>query len=422
MNTVQITRRFTESAWGGTETVVLETSRRLQQLGHKSEIMTTTALDPARLSSIRGIRVERHPYFYPWLGLGRSDRRRLDEKGGNLFSLSLGRALARRGVDVIHLHTGKRLGGIVRTVARHKRVPYIVSLHGGWIDVPREEKERWTPRRSGSSAPLEWGKVLGLLVGSRRVLKDAAAVLCVNPSEREKIAERLPGQRVEWMPNGVDSQAFAEGRGEVFRARFGIPDSRRLLMVVGRVDPQKNQQLAVDILARLQAGGQPSTEGWHLAMIGPTTDLDYEQSLRERLDREADLAGRVTWIPGLESGSADLVNAYHAADFLLVPSIHEPFGIVVLEAWAAGTPVVASRVGGLAGLIRDEVDGLLVSGYSAREWADRIARLDSAESFRRSLCSTGLSRARNELDWSQITRRLEALYREVRSAHSASEP
>lgn len=420
MHTVQITRRFTDRAWGGTETVVLETSRRLRQRGVSAEILTTTALDPRRHSEIGGVPVHRFPYFYPWIGLGDDQKRRLDEIGGNLFSTSLGRALARRRLDLIHLHTGKRLGGIARTVARLRRVPYVVTLHGGLIDVPQAEVDRWTPSTQGGAEgrrPLEWGKALGLLVGSRRVLEDAAAVLSVNLGELAELQRQLPNQRVEWMPNGVDTEAFARGRGEDFRRRYGIPADRRLLTVVGRIDPQKNQRLALDVLAELR---RSAGSHWHLALVGPTTDAEYGQTLERKIRSNPELRYAVTWVPGLASGSQDLVDAYHAADFVLVPSIHEPFGIVVLEAWAAGRPVLGHRVGGMEGLIQDGSDGLLIESLDPGWWVRELRQLDAAPHCARALGSSGRHRAAAQFDWSRITDRLMKLYQEVHRVRASA--
>ena len=64
----------------------------------------------------------------------------LDKKGGNLFSFSLMKALFQHpSIDLLHLHTGKRLGGIGRYVAKKRKIPYMVSIHGGAYDVPVEE-------------------------------------------------------------------------------------------------------------------------------------------------------------------------------------------------------------------------------------------------------------------------------------------
>ena len=124
MKVLQVPRRFTTRAWGGTETVVLETSRRLLASGHDTRIVCPNALDRTAFEDVGGVPVTRHPYFYPYLGLSSDARGQMDRKGGNLFSFSLFRDLMQDpNVDLLHAHTGKRLGGIVRTAARLRGAP-----------------------------------------------------------------------------------------------------------------------------------------------------------------------------------------------------------------------------------------------------------------------------------------------------------
>ena len=66
MKSIQVPRRFTRHAWGGTETVVLETSKRLNAFGHEAKIFCPSALDPVREENIEGVSVTRLPYFYPF--------------------------------------------------------------------------------------------------------------------------------------------------------------------------------------------------------------------------------------------------------------------------------------------------------------------------------------------------------------------
>ena len=145
MNIIHVPRRFTRDSWGGTETVVLETSKHQRRAGHDVRIVTTQALCGTAAEVIEGVPVSRTPHFYPYLGLSSGAREQLDRRAGNLFSFSMLRELhTAPNVDLFHLHTGKRLGGIVRTAARRRNVPYVVSLHGGVYDVPAQEAQSWT--------------------------------------------------------------------------------------------------------------------------------------------------------------------------------------------------------------------------------------------------------------------------------------
>jgi len=184
MKVIHVPRRFVRSEWGGAETVILQIGKRLLAMGHETEIFCPNALASADRETVDGVDVTRFPYFYPYLGLSAEAKKRLDHKAGNLFSFALMRALQRvPDLDLVHLHTGKRLGGICRRVARGRRIPYVISLHGGVFDVPEEEARTWTEPTQGA---FEWGKALGWWVGSRRVLDDAAAILCVGKREQEE--------------------------------------------------------------------------------------------------------------------------------------------------------------------------------------------------------------------------------------------
>lgn len=406
LHVVQIPRRFERSSWGGTETMVLETSRRLLARGHHAEILSSLALSTRREEVMGGVPVRRVGYFYPYLGLSDEARARLDHKGGNLFSFEALRRLAlREELDLIHLHTGNRLGGIARTVARGRRIPYLISIHGGCLDVPEAEAASWTAPTRGA---LDWGKVLGLCVGSRRVLEDAAAVLCVGPEEQRRLAARLPRTRILHLPNGVDPHAFAAGDGAAFRARLGIPLEAPVLLCVGRIDPQKNQGLAVDVLAAL-GDRQPQV---HLVLVGPEGDAAFARALT-RQAADAGLAGRVHAVGQLPPGGKALADAYHGADVLLLPSVHEPFGIVILEAWSAGLPVVASRVGGVPSFVEDGVDGLLADPADPTAWVQAVDRLLASPARREALGAAGRAKAVSQYSWDRITDQLERIYTEV---------
>ncbi len=410
MKIVMVPRRFVQSEWGGTETVVLQTARCLKSLGHETVIVCPNALADTNRENIGGVEVVRTGYFYPYLGLSREARHTLDKKGGNMFSFSLLRTLMGiPHVDLIHLHTLKRIGGIGRYVARRRKIPYVVSLHGGVHDVPQSEAESFTEPTRGA---LEWGKLLGWAVGSRRVLEDAAAIVCVGQEEQRRTQAAYPGKKVLFLPNGVDLNRFAQGDGARFRAEHGIPDGVPMLLTVGRIDPQKNQRMLLDVVARLT----PKHPDLHLVLVGHVTNDEYRQALvQEMADRG--LSGRVKLIPGLQADSASLVDAYHAANLFVLPSVHEPFGIVILEAWAAGRPVVASRVGGIPSFVEDGVDGLLVESGDAAGFADAVAACLSSPERAASMAAAGRHKARARYSWDAVTGQLLDLYREVLGEH-----
>ncbi len=404
---VHVPRRFVAAEWGGTETVILEISRQQQRAGAAPEIMTSMALASQRHEELGGVPVHRYPYCYPFLGLSREDRAAMDKKGGNLLSLSLFCGLlSRPNVRLFHAHALKRLGGEVRTAARLRRKPFVVTLHGGVFDVPEAEREQML--RPIANKP-EWGKVFGALFGSRRILDDADQVICVGAGELEKARGQLKHDRIAYLPNGVDSARFATGDGAAFRRRHGIPANGFVVLNLSRIDPQKNQLLLLEAFSEF-IRHQPDA---FLVLIGPETQPDYAARLRA-LVAERQLSGSVRLLPGLRNDDPQLVEAYHACDVFVLPSRHEPFGIVVLEAWSAGRAVVANHVGGLRALIHDGENGLFIrpgEEGTAADLTQRLLLLAGDSGLRRRLGEAGREEARGRYDWSRVAVQLEGLYR-----------
>ncbi|MFN9662269.1 MAG: glycosyltransferase family 4 protein [Akkermansiaceae bacterium] len=410
---IHVPRRFVAHEWGGTETVILEISKQQLAAGYEPKIVTSMALATSRHDVIGGIAVERYPHIYPFCGLSAEDRAAMDKKGGNLLSLPLLAALLREpDVRIYHAHALKRLGGSVRTAARLRRKPYVVSLHGGVFDVPAGELDDLTKPIQGK---FEWGKPFGALLGARRVLDDADHVICVGESESVKARAQLGHDRVSYLPNGVDCLRFAKGDNESFRKRFEIPEDAFLLINIGRIYSQKNQLGLLQAFSRFRS----QVPGARLLLIGPITQPDYEAKLRDFIAAEK-LGDAVTIIPGLGNDSGALVDAYHAADVFVLASRHEPFGIVVLEAWCAAKPVIASRVGGLQSLVRDSETGLFFEP-DAEDAADQLAacfaRLHADPGLRRHLGEAGKKEAFEHYDWSRINDRLENIY-QLAEAHA----
>jgi D-inositol-3-phosphate glycosyltransferase len=406
MNVLQIPRRFVREEWGGTETVVLETTKRLRKKNIHSEIFTSMALAKKKEELIDGTPVKRFPYFYPYLPLNPESKKRLDQKGGNLFSFSLAKALLRYpNLNLIHLHTGKRMGGIVRYVAQKREIPYIVSLHGGILDVPVEEARTWTDPTQGT---IEWGKLLGWWVGSRKVLDDAAVIMCVGQEEQKRIQKQYSNKNVIYLPNGVDCSKFAHGEGADFRQKYNIPPDAQLLLTVGRIDPQKNQKFLLEILPAIIQ----KNPDIHLLLIGHVTNDSYYEQLQQ-IRRENHLKNYCTILTGLDASDPDLINAYHAADLFLLPSVHEPFGIVILEAWASGLPVIASRVGGIPYFVSHETDGILLPPNDRYCWIQAISESLRITDYRKTIAYAGREKVLQYFDWDCITDQLISIYHNI---------
>jgi glycosyltransferase involved in cell wall biosynthesis len=159
----------------------------------------------------------------------------------------------------------------------------------------------------------------------------------------------------------------------------------------------------------------------HLVLAGPATAPDYIAALDRRIAGSAH-AGRVRRLGALAPTNNDLPDAFHAADVFALASRHEPFGIVALEAWSAGLPVVTSAVGGLRDLIEPEKTGLLFTSGDATGCAEAIGRMLASPGLAAACATNGRNLALARYSWPQVSAALEEIYRGAELRHRAPAP
>jgi D-inositol-3-phosphate glycosyltransferase len=235
----------------------------------------------------------------------------------------------------------------------------------------------------------------------------ASAVVAGSAAEVTTLIDevRAPADRIWVIPPGVDLDLFTPTRTDDadrrVRGELGIPADRPIIAVVGRVQPLKDQELAIRVLAELTA-----LRGWApvLVIAGEATPGDdgYAASLRT-IAAELGVLTEVRFAGALSRDR--LADLLAAATVTLVPSHSETFGLVALESAASGTPVIAYRAGGLVESVAEDVSGVLVDSRDPRDWArvtagllddaarlERLARLSRhhAEGFTWAATATAL--------------------------------
>src|SRR5436309_3174303 len=138
MRTAHLLRKLDPSQWGGTETAIQRLFDGLRSHGvtpivYCPRLEEESAPDPLLKS---GYQVERFKAFVPVLGMPEGRKRQLVSVGGNLMSFDLVSQLWReKNLSLIHTHTLGRIGGIALTIAKKRRVPCVVTIHGGLLDL-----------------------------------------------------------------------------------------------------------------------------------------------------------------------------------------------------------------------------------------------------------------------------------------------
>jgi glycosyltransferase involved in cell wall biosynthesis len=205
----------------------------------------------------------------------------------------------------------------------------------------------------------------------------------------------VPRERVTVLPNAAPPLPSLPDRDEA-RAALGVHGP--MLAFAGRVTRQKSLGVALDALAQV--------EDVSLLIAGDGPDL---AEVRRRVV-ELGLDGRVRFLGSL--GRNDVLTLFRAADASLLTSSWENFPHTVVEALAVGTPVIATRVGGVPELVRDHENGLLVAAGDTEALADAISRLVRDAGLRDRLASEA-TRTVEPLQSEVLYARLEAILAEA---------
>lgn len=402
-----ILRYFSTQQWGGIESAVYHLAREQKNEGLNAEIVCTDAFSNEEEENFHAVKVRRFSCIYPWIGLSSEQRNNLALKGGNPFSWSLLRYLMKLpSGTLLHTHVQRRLGGIVRTVAKWKGFPYVVSLHGGHFKVPLEQTEKM---REVFKKNWEWGKIVGWFLGSRRVVQDANALICLAKEEYLEAQKRYPQKPVYLIPNGIDTTFFSTGDASAFLSDQHFSSDDQLILCVSRIDYQKNQKILIEAFGRI-ADEFPKAQ---LILIGSISVPEYEKELIQLADK-LNIRDKLRIISSYPPFDKRLVSAYHAAQIFVLPSSTEPFGIVILEAWAAGAPVIASRVGGIPDFVSDGNNGLLFENGNTDLLTNCLRKLLNDKKK----CQKLSEQAQHDVqafDWKNIQKQVQNVYEKVYS-------
>lgn len=361
---------------GGVESNVLGLARHLTKQGHEVVVHTSSQsiggspLPPTE--TIDGIAIRR---YRPTLQLGYY---------ATVFRPDV------RNADVVHLHGYGSLTNdrVARAVAEES--PIVYSLHHG-VAQPAPSLAAALKRRLYDVAQ------------GRTTLHLAAAIVCAsNPDRDWLLARGFSAERLHVVPTGLDPEAFEPGSAERARSRFHLD---RYVVFLGRLHREKSP----DHLLRAASSLREWTGS--IAFVGP--DGGARASL-ETLAAKLGLRERVVFTGDVDEGSKWDVLA--GAACLVLPSFYEAQGIAVLEAWAQGIPVVASRVGGIPFLVQDGVDGILYEWGDLAGLRDALTRVISQPSAAAAMGRAGGEKARMHFTWEILLPRYEAVYERARLA------
>jgi glycogen(starch) synthase len=286
-------------------------------------------------------------------------------------------------VDLVHVHCGEDLAvlPLARLAARHHGCPLVATVHLSVRHGLRPVAPRGVLLRAAGGTVERW------------LLPAADAVIALTPSTARQLrADGIPAGRVHVIPPGYDPALFARAAADPFP---GLPRPR--VAYLGRLAPQKDVGTLLEAFAYLPSGTR-------LLLVGDGPD-------RAALQRRAQRFGSRVHFAGFVPHAAVPAVLQHV-DLLVLPSLYEDLSSALIEAMAAGLPVVATRVGGTADLVHNGVNGLLVAPRDPAALAAAISRIlaDPATAAR---LSAAARRTAAAYAWTDLARAVLDVYRQA---------
>lgn len=371
-------------AIGGLAPHVTELSAALARRGHEIHVFTRMGADQSRYEFVDGVHYHRCP-FEPHPDFITYTDRMCDSFVWHLIETEqfLGRAF-----DLIHGHDWLSAHA-VRRMKNDYHHPVVMTIHS--TEFGRCGNSIWDDPLSRRIRDLEWESTY---------LADRVITVSRTLAAEVQRCYDVPSDKLFAIYNGVDVTKYnAHVDIAAVRRKYDITTHDPFVLFAGRLTWQKGPDLLLEAVPRV-LDDVPDAK---VVFAG-------EGDMRPKLEDRAAKMGlkRAIRFLGHRSGS-ELVSLFKSADLVCVPSRNEPFGIVILEAWSASKPVVATRIGGPAEFVRDDYTGLTVEADIVPIGNALQSVLRDKERARR-MGENGRREAESRFTWDHAAIATEAVY------------
>ncbi|MCC6175322.1 MAG: glycosyltransferase family 4 protein [Chloroflexi bacterium] len=359
---------------GGVTEHVRNLAEQFMRRGHEVHVIAPSSVNPADVSEPPTLHRVGRPMPIP--ANGSVARITLPLRG----YVQVKRLLSYQGFDIVHLHE-PMMPALPLTVLRHSQAVNVGTFHA----------------YSRTNTAYFYGKPV-----LKPLFRRLHGKIAVSGPARDFVADRFPGD-YRIIPNGIDYGRFATPMEPL----PAYEDDRLDVLFVGRLEKRKGLEYLLRAWPRVQAQFPQA----RLIVVGGGG---------RRLESYRRYVSMHGWTSVVFTGyvsADDLVRYYQTADVFCAPSTgQESFGIVLLEAMAAGRPIVASAIRGYAEVMTDGREGLLVPPRDPAALAVAVSRLLADASLRRGMGASGRQTAAS-YDWSRVADKVLDFYAETIDAH-----
>ena len=291
--------------------------------------------------------------------------------------------------DVIHSHYWLS-GAAALQLSQRWAIPHIIMFH--------------TLAHLKLLANPEETEPFNRLEMERRLIKQADYIIASTAEERLQMIRHCGATagQVQVIPCGIDLKLFKPHDRQQARTKLGLGYHEPMLLFVGRLDPFKGPDVLLHSAALMRTKTQ-------IVIVGGKSTSDKDKQFLKELAIQLKISKRVHFIDAQPQNKLPAI--YSAADITVIPSYHESFGLAAVESLACGTPVVATRAGGLKTIVQNNITGYLVPrcpGFFAE-------RLDTLLQNPGTLKQLGVAARPSILQysWSHVATMVQSMYEDV---------
>ncbi|OGV50016.1 MAG: hypothetical protein A2017_08650 [Lentisphaerae bacterium GWF2_44_16] len=380
---------------GGAEICVHNICNTLGASGHEAFVITTTPppsealavnYNIIRISSKTGGLFRRFP------------------KAGKLYlQFKLSQLQKKYKFDLWQVTMGFPLGAYAVDFFKKNKIPCILRCCGE--DIQKFPEISYGYRLNSD---------IDALVTAKYPLYDGLVAL--TPSVKEEYMKiGIPKSKIKIIPNGVNNLKFKEARSnsvikENIRKELGVNDGQLLILTVGRYHPKKGFDLIPSIAAKLKEKGLDFV--WVIAgKKSSEICAKFPECKNLNIKAVEKFAGNSE--DKFNLPSPGLINLYCSADIFVLPTLIETFGMVLVEAMAAGLPIVTTDAEGVKDVIEHGVNGLKAPSGNIEKISGIISELIADKELKNRLSNDALLTAENTYDWKTVTDKYIGFYREI---------
>lgn len=296
---------------------------------------------------------------------------------------------------IVHTHASKA-GAVGRLAASKEHVPIIVHTFHGHV------------------FHSYFGKFKTFIYrfAERKLAKKTDAIIAISEIQKTELVSKYKiskADKFRVIPLGFDLRRFKENKEQKrteFRSKYGIEENELVIGIVGRLVPIKNHDLFIDAV---KIASQTTEQKVKAVIIGDGERREELELMAKKAEEESN--GKLKFV--FTSWIKNVDQALPGLDLLLLTSFNEGTPVSLIEAQAAGVPLISSDVGGVRDVINQNETGFVIAGFHVEKFAETIVELGNDRELRQRMSQNGWNFVEHKFSYTRLVNDMSVLYHEL---------